>query len=71
MPRGHHRVMTTITLDDDQVSALRELLDSAFRNLKYEIANTDNSEFKSGLRDRQAKLRAILDQVGGPLPDRV
>ncbi|MEZ5144042.1 MAG: hypothetical protein R2726_16205 [Acidimicrobiales bacterium] len=56
-------------LDDDDVSLLRELLDAAFRDLRMEIADTDNVEYKEGLRSREDRLRALLDQVGGPLPN--
>ncbi len=59
-----------IELDSDQSELLREVLDSVFRDLRYEIADTDNSTFKQGLKDREAMLQAILSKVGGPLPDR-
>jgi hypothetical protein len=58
-----------ITLDAGQAELLRDLLDSAYRDLRYEIADTDNSEFKSRLRDRAQAVQALLDLVGGPLPD--
>ena len=59
-----------LTLDDEQRALLRELLDSAYRDLRYEIADTDNSRFKDELREREAEVGALLDLVGGPLPDR-
>jgi inorganic pyrophosphatase len=59
-----------LDLDDDQVVMLRTLLDEAYRDLRYEIADTDNSVFKSQLRARETELAALLDKVGGPLPDR-
>lgn len=59
-----------LTLDDQQQSLLQELLDRAYRDLRYEVADTDNSDFKSSLRTRQERVRALLDLVGGPLPDR-
>jgi hypothetical protein len=59
-----------LTLDDGQQALLRELLDSAYRDLRYEIADTDNSRFKQDLRDREVEVCALLDLVGGPLPDR-
>lgn len=57
-----------ITLDAGQVELLRDLLDSAYRDLRYEIADTDNSEFKASLRERATAVKALLDLVGGPLP---
>lgn len=59
-----------IELDESQVELLRNVLDSAFRDLRYEVADTDNSNYKAGLRAREVALASILSQVGGPLPDR-
>ena len=59
-----------IELDESQAELLREVLDSAFRDLRYEVADTDNTTFKAGLRAREAMLGSILSQLGGPLPDR-
>lgn len=56
-------------IEPDQVELLREVLDSAFRDLRYEVADTDNSMFKAKLRDRERALRELLDLVGGPLPN--
>jgi hypothetical protein len=57
-------------LEPGQETLLREILDSTYRDLRYEVADTDNSEYKRRLREREQALRALLDQVGGPLPDR-
>jgi hypothetical protein len=57
-------------LDTTQVDLLREILDSAFRNLRFEIADTDNSVYKHNLKEREQSLKSILEKVGGPLPDR-
>ena len=58
-----------LDLTDDQAGLLRQVLDGAYRELRYEIADTDNSEFKAGLRQREAQLGTLLELVGGPLPD--
>ena len=74
-PTGHiHDITETetgmnIELDENQSELLREVLDSAFRDLRYEIADTDNTTYKRGLRSREAVLLAILAELGGPLPD--
>lgn len=57
-------------LEPAQVDLLREILDSTFRDLRYELADTDNSTYRAELRDREAALAELLDLVGGPLPDR-
>jgi hypothetical protein len=59
-----------LQLDSTQMGLLREILDSAFRDLRYEIADTNNSRYKQQLREREEALSALLDLVGGPLPDR-
>jgi hypothetical protein len=55
-------------LEPEQTELVRELLDSAYRDLRYEIANTDNSEYKAMLRAREHALAEILDLFGGPIP---
>ncbi|MBI2705959.1 MAG: hypothetical protein HYX32_11825 [Actinobacteria bacterium] len=55
-------------LTDDDAGLLQEVLSGAFRDLRFEIADTDNHEFKHRLKAREAALKAILDQVGGLLP---
>lgn len=59
-----------LDLNDQQVALLREVLDGELRDLRYEIADTDNSQFKQKLKERSAALGELLDLVGGPLPDR-
>ncbi|MGE0731833.1 MAG: inorganic diphosphatase [Acidimicrobiia bacterium] len=67
--RHDKEVPVDIKLDAAQEELLRELLDHDLRDLRYEIADTDRSDFKRKLKAREQVLRAILDQVGGPLPD--
>jgi inorganic pyrophosphatase len=59
-----------LDLDDSRTELLREILDSTYRDLKYEIADTDNSTFRSQLVERRRLIESLLDDVGGPLPDR-
>jgi hypothetical protein len=59
-----------LALDDAETELVREVLDHTYRELSYEIADTDSSAFKAQLKDRRSALRSILDRVGGPLPDR-
>ena len=56
-------------LDTSQTALLREVLDSTYRDLRYEIANTNNSEFKALLRQREQALHTLLERVGGPMPN--
>ena len=56
-----------ISLNDDQATLLREVLDRTLRDLNYEIADTDRSEFREALRKRREVMKQLLDMVGGPL----
>ena len=58
-----------LQLDSAQVGLLREILDSSFRDLRYEVADTNNSTYKQELRERERALSELLDLRGGPLPD--
>ena len=58
-----------LQLDEGQAELLRQILDQEYRNIRSEIANTDNSEFKTELQARRNRIRGILDLVGGHLPD--
>ncbi len=58
-----------VHLSDDQTVVLREVLDAALRDLRFEIADTDNSFFRERLRGREVTLRELLAPLGGPLPD--
>lgn len=54
-----------LTIDDDERDDLAGLLDTAIRDLHYEIANTDSSVFKEGLRLRLERLEAIAARLSG------
>jgi hypothetical protein len=56
-----------LDLSDDQGALLRKILDEAYRDLRYEIADTDNSKFRAQLKEREKQLAELLDMVGGPL----
>jgi hypothetical protein len=58
-----------LELTDAEATLLRELLDQTCRDLSYEIADTDNSTYRAGLRDRRDAMRKMLDAVGGPVAD--
>jgi hypothetical protein len=61
--------VTELQLEQHEVEMLREVLDSAYRDLRYEIADTSVSGYKQQLKEREAAMRALLDKVGGPRPD--
>ena len=59
-----------LRIDDAHVGLLRDVLDAALRDLRFEIADTDNAQYKQQLRERESVLRDLLEPLGGPLPDR-
>jgi hypothetical protein len=62
--------MMELSLTEQERSMIQEILDRELRDLRFEIADTDQSGYKAKLRQREIELRALLDRVGGPLPDR-
>lgn len=54
---------------DAEIELMRRLLDREARDLSYEIADTDSSRFRDELRTYRDGVRALLDRLGGPLPD--
>lgn len=58
-----------LEIDDEQVDALRSLLDATVRQMSHEIADTDTPSYKTMLRHRREALQRTLDAVGGTLPD--
>ena len=53
-----------LNLQQPEVELLREILDETLRDLKYELADTDNPTYKQRLRKREAILRSVLDKLG-------
>jgi hypothetical protein len=53
-------------LDDHEASVLRDLLQSALGDLSMEIANTDNAQFRAGLRRERDLLKAVFDRLTTP-----
>jgi hypothetical protein len=56
---------TNLELTAEDVSLLRDVIRSYLSDLHDEIVHTDDFEFKEGLHDRQRRLNALLDQLGG------
>jgi len=56
-----------LSLGEDERELLQQVVSSAFRDLRMEIADTDNAEYRHDLQGREAVLKSILDRVGGLL----
>lgn len=50
-------------LDDGQAHLLREVLVSYVKDLRGEIVDTDNSEYKRTLRAERDQLQGIIDRL--------
>ncbi|MBX7159766.1 MAG: hypothetical protein K1X95_05695 [Acidimicrobiia bacterium] len=55
-----------VNLSDGDAELLRRILTSYLSDLRMEIVDTDNHEYKAKLKAEQSQLRDILDRIGGP-----
>ena len=55
--------MTQLTLDETEATLLRELLDEHWRDLRVQITSTETPPFKDELKERQAVLLGIINQL--------
>lgn len=53
----------TIELTDDQLQILAEMIKNVLGDMSYEIADTDNSEYKAELKQRRDALKALAEQI--------
>jgi hypothetical protein len=56
-----------ITLTQEEVGALREVLSSYLSDLRMEIADTDSRQFREGLKRQEALLKKLLQQFDAEL----
>ena len=55
-----------IELTEEQCSELQRLLESSLGDLSSEIADTDNAQYREGLRQRRTVLESVLYQLDNP-----
>jgi hypothetical protein len=55
-----------IELTEVQCAELQRLLESTLSDLSSEIADTDDAEYRDGLRDRRTVLESVLFQLDNP-----
>jgi hypothetical protein len=58
-----------ITLTDDESAAIQHALQSYLRDLRGEIADTDNPAYKRELRDERTMLESAIAKLSGPDDD--
>jgi hypothetical protein len=63
--------MPTFELNPEELELLKEILASDLSELRMEIADTDNSRFKDGLKHRKQIMLDILEKLGqnGAVPE--
>ena len=54
---------TQLQLEPEEVEALRDLLNAAISDLSPEIADTDNPEYRRGLKARREVLRGVVARL--------
>lgn len=63
--------MPTFELNPEELELLKEILTSDLSELRMEIVDTDNSQFKDGLKHRKQIMMDILEklQKNGAVPE--
>ena len=56
--------MPQLQLDADEAAILKETLESAASELGYEIANTDNKDFRDKLKAKKELLGRLAGELG-------
>jgi len=55
--------MPTIELTPEELELLQEILESDLSELRMEIVDTDNSDFKDGLKHRKRIMMDIMEKL--------
>lgn len=53
--------MINLSLEENQVRMLKEILESTVADLGYEISNTSTYDFRQQLKERRNELSGILE----------
>ena len=56
-------MMSAVELTAEELDLLRELLEADLSELRMEIVDTDNSQFKDGLKHRKRVMMDILEKL--------
>ena len=61
--------MYTLSLDQEEHEALRDVLECSLSELHSEIVHTDNRCYKQALKDRKEVLQRMLNDLQVPTTD--
>jgi hypothetical protein len=56
-----------VELSETEVELVAKILTNYLSDLRMEIADTDNPDFRRGLRAEEESLRSILARLGAPV----
>jgi hypothetical protein len=56
-----------INLDENEVSALLEALNTYIPNLREEIGKTESYDYREGLKAQEAVLTSLVAKLGGSI----
>ncbi len=60
--------MVQISLTAEEAATLREMLESYRSDLRMEIANTDKMDFRESLKQREALLDRLIQDLSARTP---
>jgi hypothetical protein len=55
--------MTSLELNEKEVSLVSEILESYYADLRMEIAGTDNKQVRDTLKEKEISVKGILDRL--------
>lgn len=56
--------MFTLNLNEEERQTLKKILEGYYTELRNEISNTENWEFKAGLKKEEQVLIRVLESLG-------
>jgi hypothetical protein len=56
-------IVINLELNDAEMKAMDEVLESYLSDLRMEIADTDRADFRKGLKEKKALLVSVLERV--------
>jgi hypothetical protein len=59
--------MIQLDLSAAEMKTLAEILETAYSDLRMEIADTDSKDFRDMLKERKAVIAKALDALGRPV----
>ena len=55
--------MSDVSLNEEELIVLRDVLESYLSDLRMEVADTDNYDFRQELKQKEKCLKGILQKI--------